>query len=63
MHCHLVTVEVGIKCRTNEGMQLDRHSVSRFAVTTADKKQIKAELKELPEEMQAANFSNQTQKK
>ena len=38
-------------------------SVSRFAVTTADKKQIKAELKELPEEMQAANFSNQSQKK
>lgn len=33
-------------------------SVSRFAVTSGDKKQIKAELKELPEEMQAANFSN-----
>lgn len=33
-------------------------SVSRFAVTTGDKKQIKAELKELPEDMRAANFSN-----
>ena len=38
-------------------------SVSRYAVTTADKKQIKAELKELPEDMQAANFSNQSQKR
>ncbi len=38
-------------------------SVSRYAVTTGDKKQIKAELKELPEGMQAANFSNQSQKK
>lgn len=37
-------------------------SVSRYAVTTGDKKQIKAELKELPEDMQAANFSNQSQK-
>lgn len=34
-------------------------SVSRFAVTNGNKKQIKAELKELPEDMQAANFSNQ----
>ena len=33
-------------------------SVSRYAVTTGDKKQIKAELKELPEDMRAANFSN-----
>ena len=33
-------------------------SVSRFAVTTADKKQIKAELKDLPEDMRATNFSN-----
>lgn len=33
-------------------------SVSRFAVTTGDKKQIKAEQKELPEEMQALNYSN-----
>ncbi|MCH5235500.1 MAG: FtsW/RodA/SpoVE family cell cycle protein [Muribaculaceae bacterium] len=33
-------------------------SVSRFAVTTSDAKQIKAELKELPEDMQATNFSN-----
>ena len=33
-------------------------SVSRFSVTTGDKKQIKAELKELPEDMRAANFSN-----
>lgn len=32
-------------------------SVSRYAVTTTDKKQIKAELKELPEDMRAANFS------
>ena len=37
-------------------------SVSRYAVTTSDKKQIKAELNELPEEMQAANFSSQTAK-
>lgn len=33
-------------------------SVSRFSVTSGDKKQIKAELKELPKEMQAANYSN-----
>ena len=33
-------------------------SVSRFAVTNGDKKQIKAELKDLPEDMRAANFSN-----
>ncbi|MCH5227656.1 MAG: FtsW/RodA/SpoVE family cell cycle protein [Muribaculaceae bacterium] len=33
-------------------------SVSRFAVTTGDKKQIKAEQSELPEDMQALNFSN-----
>lgn len=33
-------------------------SVSRFAVTTSDAKQIKAELKELPKDMQATNFSN-----
>ena len=33
-------------------------SVSRYAVTTGDKKQIKAEQKELPEDMQALNFSN-----
>lgn len=32
-------------------------SVSRFAVTTGDQKQIKAELKDLPEDMRAANFS------
>lgn len=38
-------------------------SVSRFAVTTSDSKQIKAELKELPEDLQAANFSNQSPKK
>lgn len=37
------------------GMML---SVSRFAVTSGDKKEIKAELKELPEDMQAANFSD-----
>lgn len=36
------------------GMML---SVSRFAVTSGNKKEIKAELKELPEDMQAANFS------
>lgn len=34
-------------------------SVSRYAVTSGDKKKIKAELKELPEDMQAANYSNQ----
>ena len=33
-------------------------SVSRFAATTTDKKQIKAELKDLPEDMRATNFSN-----
>ena len=33
-------------------------SVSRFAVTTTDKKEIKAELKELPEDMRATNYSN-----
>ncbi|MCH5229254.1 MAG: FtsW/RodA/SpoVE family cell cycle protein [Muribaculaceae bacterium] len=33
-------------------------SVSRFAVTTGDKKQIKAELKDLPEDMRALNYSN-----
>ena len=33
-------------------------SVSRYAVTTGDKKQIKAEQKELPEDMQALNYSN-----
>lgn len=37
------------------GMML---SVSRFAVTTGDKKDIRAELKELPEDMQAANYSD-----
>lgn len=37
------------------GMML---SVSRFAVTTGNKKDIRAELKELPEDMQAANFSD-----
>ncbi len=37
------------------GMML---SVSRFAVTSGDKKEIRAELKELPEDMQAANFSD-----
>lgn len=36
------------------GMML---SVSRYAVTSGKKKEIKAELKELPEDMQAANFS------
>lgn len=34
-------------------------SVSRFAVTSGDKKAIQAELKELPEDMQAANYSAQ----
>lgn len=38
-------------------------SVSRYAVTSGDSRQIKAELKELPEDMQAANFSNQSPKK
>lgn len=33
-------------------------SVSRFSVTTGDKKEIKAETKELPEDMRALNFSN-----
>lgn len=33
-------------------------SVSRYAVITGDKKQIKAEQKELPEDMQALNYSN-----
>lgn len=33
-------------------------SVSRFAVTNGDKKQIRAELKDLPEDMRAANFSS-----
>lgn len=33
-------------------------SVSRFAITTKDKKQIRAEQKELPEDMRAVNFSN-----
>lgn len=33
-------------------------SVSRFSVTTGNKKEIKAELKELPKDMQAANYSN-----
>ena len=33
-------------------------SVSRFSVLTGDKKEIKAELKELPKDMQAANYSN-----
>lgn len=37
------------------GMML---SVSRFAVTSGDKKQIKDEIKNLPEDMQAANVSN-----
>ncbi len=37
-------------------------SVSRYAVTSSDKKQIKAELQELPEDMQAANYSNQSSK-
>ena len=35
-------------------------SVSRFAVINGNKKQIKAELRELPEDMQAANYSTQT---
>lgn len=34
-------------------------SVSRFAVTNGNKKEIKAELKELPEDMHAANYSIQ----
>lgn len=33
-------------------------SVSRFAITTNDKKQIRAEQKELPEDMRTVNFSN-----
>lgn len=33
-------------------------SVSRFAITTKDKKLIKAEQKELPEDMRAVNYSN-----
>lgn len=33
-------------------------SVSRYAITSGNKKEIKSELKELPEDMQAANFSN-----
>ncbi len=37
------------------GMML---SVSRYAVTSGNKKDIKAEGKELPEDMQAVNFSN-----
>lgn len=37
-------------------------SVSRFAVINGNKKQIKAELKELPEDMQAANYSTQVAK-
>ncbi len=37
------------------GMML---SVSRFAVTSGDKNAIKAEIKELPEDMQAANYSD-----
>ena len=32
-------------------------SVSRFAVTSGNRKAIKEELKELPEDMQAANYS------
>lgn len=38
-------------------------SVSRFAVTSSDKHQMKAELKELPEDMQAENYSNQSSKR
>lgn len=38
-------------------------SVSRFAVTSGNKKEIKAELKELPEDMQAANYSIQGNEK
>lgn len=37
-------------------------SVSRFAVINGNKKQINAELKELPEDMQAANYSTQVTK-
>ncbi len=37
-------------------------SISRFAVINGNKKQIKAELKELPEDMQAANYSTQANK-
>ena len=35
-------------------------SVSRFAVTNGNKNQIRQEIKELPEDMQAANFSGQS---
>ncbi len=35
-------------------------SVSRFAVTSSDSKQNKAELQELPEDLKAENFANQT---
>lgn len=35
-------------------------SVSRYAVTTSDSKQNKAELQELPEDLKAENFANQT---
>lgn len=38
-------------------------SVSRYAVTTSDTRQNKAELKELPEDMQAENYSNQSSKR
>lgn len=34
-------------------------SVSRYAVTSSDKKELKAELSQLPEGMQASNFSQQ----
>lgn len=37
------------------GMML---SVSRYAVTSGNKKEIKAEIKDLPEDLQAANFSS-----
>ncbi len=37
-------------------------SVSRYAVTSGNEKEIKAELKEMPEDMQAANVSAFTQK-
>ena len=36
-------------------------SVSRYAVTSGNKKDIRKELKELPEDMQAANFSGYEQ--
>ena len=35
-------------------------SVSRFAVTNGNKSEIRQEIKELPEDMQAANFSGQS---